>query len=147
MTLAQIQNVTPEHAHQITLFLVGAIVVLAALGSFVIQLLNYARGQRPQPRQVEPQPLEVKAAERLVTAEKCRLLQTETNRRLQWLEGEGVSLRRDMKADRELLGRQLLEEVGKVHERINALLEAVGELRGEIKRGREGEPGRGRTER
>jgi hypothetical protein len=108
--LAQLHFVEPKHLLDFSILMVVlAGLVLGARAAF-------RRGEAR--REIEPQPLEVKPVEPFVTAGACRLAQEDTSRRLTTVEQEILALRREMREDRERLSRQMLEELGKVYDRL-----------------------------
>jgi len=87
-------------------------------------------------REIAPQPLEVKPAQEFVGAGQCLARHENLERRLSALEQGLLALRREMREDRAALTRQMLEEIGRVHARVNESEQRLGQnmriLPGEI---------------
>lgn len=139
MMLAQLQGVPPEFSHNALLVVVAVVGALSGVTGIVVGVVSLVRGRK---RQIEPQPLLVSLQERfalkdevkgLVTVDKCKILHSETSRRIDWLEKEMLALRTEMKVNRDQIGALLLTEVGKVHDRINQVMNATSEQNGVLK--------------
>lgn len=87
-------------------------------------------------REIAPQPLEVKPVEEPVGAAQCRAQHENVERRLNGLEQGLLALGREMREDRAALTQQMLEEIGRVHARLNESEQRLGQnmrtLPGEI---------------
>lgn len=137
--LAQLQGVPAEFSHNALLLTVAVIGALSGVTGIVVGVVSLMRGRK---RQIEPQPLLVSLQERfalkedvkgLVTVDKCKILNSDTSRRLEWLEKEILAIRQEMKINRDQIGALVLQEVGKVHERINHIADATSEQKGMFK--------------
>jgi hypothetical protein len=125
-TLAQLQAVDPA-------VLKDVLLVLAFLVSTGCSILALVRTRAKQTREISPQPLEVDLVKKLVSTDKCKLIHDDTNRRIVALEEGFDTLRREAKADQNSIMDLIRQEVGSVHVRVNELVDAVGQLRGEIR--------------
>jgi hypothetical protein len=79
---------------------------------------------------------EVSFADGVVTKEFCESRHGQNAGRLDRCEGEIAALRAETKEEARRLTSEMLREVGKVHDRVNQVLQAVSELRGELHGGK-----------
>lgn len=144
LLLAQLNTVPAEHGWQTILVLVGLFGVLATGVSIWAALQKGRRdaidNRDAIPRKLTPDPLRVEAVPKYVTPEQChashaaiitRVERVETD--LDGLRTEVRSVQAEARHDRERNTSMILEETGKVHSRVNEVLQAVSELRGEIR--------------
>jgi hypothetical protein len=108
--ISQLNFVEPKH------LLDFSILMVVFAGLFFAARAAFRRGEAR--REIAPQPLEVKPAEDYVTAGTCRLVKEDVGRRLTTVEQEILALRHEMREDRERLSRQMVEELGKVYDRL-----------------------------
>ncbi len=106
----QLNLVDPKH------LLDFSILAIVFAGLFFAARAAFRRGDTR--RDIQPQPLEVKPADEFVTIGSCRRVQEEMGRRMTTVEQEILALRCDMREDRERLSRQMIEELGKVYDRL-----------------------------
>jgi len=89
------------------------------------------------PRDKTPQPFKVQASEKYVLAEHCALAHGEIVRQLGKHEIEITALREMIRIELPAMERRITKENDNhsilIHNRINEILEAVSELRGEVK--------------
>lgn len=139
--LAQLQTVDPVTLKDVLL------IVLAFAGP-----LAFVLGRRRAVR-VEPQPVQVQGVSPFVTRDfidqfqgavtremaeiKARVGSLENGQReiVDRIDARLAEFRTDIKEDRDAIQRQLMDELSKVHNRINAVLEAVAETRGRMSTG------------
>jgi hypothetical protein len=129
-----LDKVEPGFLHQFALLLGWG--VATALG--IVTLVNRNKARRVavenQPVDVSVSgPVELRKSGQYVERNLCITLHQETDRRIGRMEADVIEMRREMKADREKFYGDMLTEVGGVHVRVNEVLVAVSELRGEIK--------------
>lgn len=138
MNIAQIASTPPEFSHNALLWTVGLLLVLSTLGGFALQIANLARGSR---RQIEPNPLIVALQKDFATkdeirtyvpVDRCKILHGQLDQRLCAIEDSISSMREQLALNREQMTQLVRDEMGKVHHRIDALLEAVAEVRGRM---------------
>jgi hypothetical protein len=108
--IAQLNFVDPKH------LLDFSILAVVFAGLFFAARAAFRRGEAR--REIEPQPLEIKPADEYVTAAACHQVQEDVGRRLTTVEQEILALRREMREDRERLSGQMVEQVGRVYERL-----------------------------
>ena len=122
--LAQMGTTDPVHVRDFLIiggFLLSAI---AGLGSFLAS------------RKVQKR--EVAISDEFVTKPFCHAFHAANEQRIVRLETDIIHLRQELKNDREQVMANLLKEIGSVHNRVNEVLEAVSELRGEMNQMRHG---------
>lgn len=106
--------------------------IVAALLAAAYYARGLMNGDRPQKRELTQQPISVKAADQFVTRESYGMALIESARRMDEFDRKLEALRSELKVDRDAFMKQLLHEVGSVHTRVNQVLEAVSELRGQV---------------
>lgn len=102
--------------------------------NIVISIVALIRSGKSQSTVIEGQPINVKFAEKFVNKEECQRFHQHQDARISKLESEFSCIRQEMKTDRNELRELITEEVGKVHNRVNVVLEAVAEVRGALKK-------------
>jgi hypothetical protein len=75
---------------------------------------------------------EVSFAESFVTKDACESRHGQNTDRLEHCERDLRAIRTESRNDAQRLTSEMLREVGKVHDRVNQVLQAVSELRGEL---------------
>jgi hypothetical protein len=110
MTLAQLQNVDAGHLKDIMLVLVA----LVGIASVIMGMVR-----RPRTN-IEPQPLEIRAATQLVSKQECELLHKATLDRVLRIESDALEQARNRRSD-----------VGNLHEKIREVGENVSALQRE----------------
>ena len=121
MFLAQLSSADPVHLWNLLMIAGYFVTTMAAVVGIVV-------GLRKQKR-------EVTFGDSYITKEFCASRHEQTVERVARMELEMAAIREDMKADRQEHNSALLREVGKVHDRVNAVLAAVSELAGQLKQG------------
>lgn len=128
MLMAQLNAVEPKN-------LVDILIVTVVLTSLALAARAAFRRSESR-REISPQPLEIKPAEEYAGAAQCRTQHENVERRMTSVEQGILALRREMREDRAALTRQMLEEIGRVHARLNESEQRLGQnlrtLPGEI---------------
>jgi hypothetical protein len=127
--LAQMPNVTPDNAHQITLYLIGA---LGALGIMVSIYTALARAKKDAidnrdsiPRTLSPNPLRVEAVKEPITKEQCERMHVPFVQKL-----TDLDLRiREVDHDLQTFKQAVLENG---EERKNFIVQRVDDVRKEL---------------
>ena len=122
----------PKHVQDfllVTLALLGGLGVLAGI---IFGVMNAARRRESQLREVHPQPLEVIGAEKGVSETECDLRHDGMDQRVGKVERDVELLRTELKADRISIENLIRAETGKIHSRVDDVLEAVSEMRGKV---------------
>lgn len=122
MMLAQLQSVDAIHFKDVMLILFA----LVGVASWIFGMVR-----KPSTR-ITPQPLDVRLADQFVTKDYCRTAHIDAAARVARIEADVQALRQEIRDDRTKLTERLTIEVGKVHDRVNDVLEAVSELRGRM---------------
>jgi len=144
MILAQLNTVPAEHGWQTILVLLG---IFGAVATGVGMWAALQKGRRDAidnrdaiPRKLTPDPLRVEAVPRYVTPDQCASSHSAIIQRVERVETDLEGLRIEVREvqtearhDRERNTSMILEETGKVHNRVNDVLQAVSELRGELR--------------
>jgi hypothetical protein len=139
MTFAQFAQLTGVDPGNLRDFITMTLV----LGLAVLQLLNYLKKSKADKAEIltvssdgVPVPLTFHPRE-YVDRILCSTTHGQTDHRIKRLEisesairTELADIRREMKADRDMSQRQLLDEISKVQMRVDQVLVAVSELRG-----------------
>ena len=127
--IAQIQNVSSEHIKD---FLLICLAGLSAAGV----IWGFARRGKSEPREITPQPLEVRASEKFVTSKECAITHEGYERRFRQLEEQQIQLRADMRADVgelhekiRIMGAELGAKMDSQPDRLVALLKNTGAIR------------------
>jgi Mg2+ and Co2+ transporter CorA len=123
LLFAQLQTVDPVFLQQLLVVVLCAISAVTSIGAFV-------NGRKRQAREIEPQPLEVRAADQFVNREFCKQIHMREADAIAHIRVNIEKIEREVRENREHFQKELMEELGKVHDRINEILEAVAELRG-----------------
>jgi hypothetical protein len=119
---AQLQNVDAIHIKDVLLILIA----LVGMGSMIAGLVKKPKTS------IEPQPLDVRIASEMVTKDYCRSSHVDSSARIARVEADVAALRQEIRDDRLKSTERISNEVGKVHDRVNDVLEAVSELRGRL---------------
>jgi len=125
---AQIDKVDPSYLHQFML-------VVVVLVSMAVNVVTLVRGGRIQRR-------EVSFTEGMVTKDQCGLKHVGIEQRVATVEKDIHELRTWQAEQMEKLRREIKTDISTLHGRINDVLSAVAEVRGEIRRINTGNVGR-----
>lgn len=120
---AQLQSVDPGFLQQLLVVALCAISAFTSIGSLV-------NSRKRQSREIEPQPLEVRAADQFVSREFCKQIHMREADAVDTIKANIDKLEREVRQNREHFEAALMAELAKVHSRINEILVAVAELRG-----------------
>lgn len=112
---------------------IGGVASALVAGTWYVIRMIQSQG-RAEPREITPQPLEVKGAARFVTTEECKLSHESFDNRLSRSERDIAELRVEVRTMGQRTDDLVRSEVGKVHDRTNDILESLAELRGEFRK-------------
>lgn len=103
------------------------LVIVGFLGSIVGNVIQIVRWNRAQPRQIEPQPLDIRQVREFAT-------RSELEKHIDEDRGAHDTLHARFNSTEKSL-REVIEQGNRrVHDRVDAVLAAVSEVRGELKR-------------
>jgi hypothetical protein len=121
--------------------LVTGLIALGTIANFVV---IWSQRNKAQPREISPQPLEVKPSAAYALASELKRVEHDLGGRiasvdadLKSLRGEivanGETRRQSIEAKVEHVREELREDIQGVHRRVDDVLSAVSELKGEMK--------------
>ena len=136
MLLAQIPNVTPDHAHQITLYLVGALGVVALLvsvwGSIQRGRKDAIDNRDSIPRSITPNPLRVEAVKEPMTKVDCERMHvpftpklTDLDRRIHEVDADLQSFKQAVLENGEERKNFIVQRVDDVRKELSAEINSV----------------------
>lgn len=115
---AQLSATDPVHLRDFLIIVGFLLSAAASFGAFLTSRKSQKR--------------EVTMGDEFVTKGMCVQSHEGLSGRISKLEQDLRDLRGEVKNDREIVGQKLINEISKVHDRINDVLEAVSELRGQV---------------